>query len=206
MAFSYVGVSPNQKIKNSGVLSLDDINNLESTGELGGSLEHIKTVTFNSTTSAIDITDIKESKYDVHLIQLTAINNGSGGSFYLRTSQDNGSNFDDATGDYQFSILRMWYGATYESYNSNATVIELYGQGGNGNQPTNRYIYIYNAGNSSKYTSVTTQSTGWDDKLKSTFGGGVRDDAHVVNAIRLYTNVGGGFESATAKLYGIKQI
>ena len=62
MAFSYVGNFPNQQVSNSGVLSLDDLNNLESTGELGGSLEHIKTVTFNSTTSTIDITDIQENK------------------------------------------------------------------------------------------------------------------------------------------------
>ena len=36
--------------------------------------------------------------------------------------------------------------------------------------------------------------------------GGVRDNAHTVNAIRFFTNVGGGFLSGTAKLYGIKQI
>ena len=42
MAFSYVGNFPNQQVSNSGVLSLDDINNLESTGELGGSLELIQ--------------------------------------------------------------------------------------------------------------------------------------------------------------------
>ena len=44
MAFSYVGNFPNQQVSNSGVLSLDDINNLESTGELGGSLELIDTI------------------------------------------------------------------------------------------------------------------------------------------------------------------
>ena len=207
MAFSYVGNFPNQQVSNSGVLSLDDINNLESNGELGGSLEHIKTVTFSSVTSTIDITDIQENKYDVHLVQLTAINNGSGGSFYVRTSQDNGSSFDATTGDYQHATQRMWAdGNFYESYSSNASAMEIYGQAGNGGQSTNRYIYIYNAGNSSKYTFITTQSSNWDGKLKATFGGGVRDDAHTVNAIQFFTNVGGGFSSATAKLYGVKQI
>ena len=55
-------------------------------------------------------------------------------------------------------------------------------------------------------TFITTQSSNWDGKLKATFGGGVRDDAHTVNAIQFFTNVGGGFSSATAKLYGVKQI
>ena len=41
MAFSYVGNFPNQQFKNSGIYSLDDLNNLASVGELGGSLELI---------------------------------------------------------------------------------------------------------------------------------------------------------------------
>jgi hypothetical protein len=101
----------------------------------------------------------------------------------------------------------MWSdGNFYESYSSNANAMEIYGQSGNGGEPTNRYIYIYNAGNSSKYTFITAQSSNWDAKLKATMGGGVRDNAHTVNAIRFFTNVGGGFLSGTAKLYGVKQI
>lgn len=208
MAYGYLGQNtPNQTVNNSGVYSITDSSNLQSQGKLGGSLELINTVSFSSVTSTIDFTNIKENVYDVHLIQLTAILNGSGGSFYVRTSQNNGSSFDDTTGDYQFAIQRMWSdGNFYESKSNNAGVMEIYGQSGNGGQPTNRYIYIYNAGNSSKYTFITTQSTNWDAKFKSSFGGGVRDNAHIVNAIRLFTNVGGGFESATAKLYGVKQI
>ena len=101
----------------------------------------------------------------------------------------------------------MWSdGNFYESYSSNAGAMEIYGLSGNGGEPSNRYIYIYNAGNSSKYTFITTQSSNWDNKLKASFGGGVRDNAHTVNAIQFFTNVGGGFTSATAKLYGVKQI
>ena len=66
MAFSYVGNFPNQQVSNSGVLSLDDINNLESTGELGGSLELITRTNFS--TSQQDFTNIKESKYDIHYL------------------------------------------------------------------------------------------------------------------------------------------
>tara|TARA_B100000214_G_scaffold250323_1_gene183950 strand:+ start:1083 stop:1709 length:627 start_codon:yes stop_codon:yes gene_type:complete len=206
MPFGYLGTTPNQKLKNSGVFSVSEALQVQKDGEWGGSLELINTVSFSSVTSTIDITNIQENKYDVHLIQLTAINNGSGGSFYVRTSQDNGSNFDDNTGDYQHATQRMWGdGNFYENNSTNGSAMEIYGQSGNGDQPTNRYIYIYNAGNSSKYTFITTQSSNWDDKLKATFGGGFRDNAHTVNAIRFFTNVGGGFESATAKIYGVKQ-
>jgi len=207
MPFGYLGTTPNQQLKNSGVFSVEEALQVQKDGEWGGSLELINTVSFSSVTSTIDITNIQENKYDVHLIQLTAINNGSGGSFYVRTSQDNGSSFDDTTGDYEHATQRMWSdGNFYESYSNNASAMEIYGQSGNGGEPTNRYIYIYNAGNSSKYTFITAQSSNWDAKLKTTMGGGVRDNAHTVNAIRFFTNVGGGFASATAKLYGVKQI
>jgi hypothetical protein len=207
MPFGYLGTTPNQQIKNSGVFSVSEALQVQKDGEWGGSLELINTVSFSSVTSTIDITNIQENKYDVHLVQLTVINNGSGGSFYVRTSQDNGSSFDDTTGDYQHATQRMWSdGNFYESYSNNASAMEIYGQSGNGGEPTNRYIYIYNAGNSSKYTFITAQSSNWDAKLKATMGGGVRDNAHTVNAIRFFTNVGGGFLSGTAKLYGVKQI
>ena len=66
MAFSYVGNFPNQQVSNSGVLSLDDINNLESNGELGGSLELIQEQTADGTSTSLNFTNIKESKYDIH--------------------------------------------------------------------------------------------------------------------------------------------
>jgi hypothetical protein len=210
MSFGYIGdtsTSVKQQVKNKGILTTQESFDLERQGFLGGSLELINTVSFSSVTSTIDFTNIQEDVFNVHLVQLTAILNGSGGSFYVRTSQDNGSSFDDTTGDYQHATQRMWSdGNFYESYSNNASAMEIYGQSGNGGEPTNRYIYIYNAGNSSKYTFITAQSSNWDAKLKATMGGGVRDNAHTVNAIRFFTNVGGGFLSGTAKLYGIKQI
>ena len=94
MSFGYIGDTPtkvNQKVKNTGILSISEAFDLERQGFLGGSLELINTVSFSSVTSTIDFTNIQENIYDVHLVQLTAILNGSGGSFYVRTSQDNGS-------------------------------------------------------------------------------------------------------------------
>jgi hypothetical protein len=204
---SYLGTQVNNVKQNSGLYTPSEILQLTKDGSWGGSLELINTISFSSVTSTIDFTNIKESVYDVHLIQLTAILNGSGGSFYVRTSQDNGSSFDDTIGDYEFSSQRNWSdGSNFEGRSNGGSAMEIFGNSGNGGQPTNRYIYIYNAGNSSKYTSITSQSINWDAKLKSSFGGGVRDNAHIVNAIRLFTNVGGGFQSTTAKIYGVKQI
>jgi len=204
---TYLGTQPNDVKKNTGLYTPSEILELTKDGSWGGSLELINTISFSSVTSTIDFTNIKESVYDVHLIQLTAILNGSGGSFYVRTSQDNGSSFDDTIGDYEFSSQRNWSdGSNFEGRSNGGSAMEIFGNSGNGGQPTNRYIYIYNAGNSSKYTSITSQSINWDAKLKSSFGGGVRDNAHIVNAIRLFTNVGGGFQSTTAKIYGVKQI
>ena len=64
MAFSYVGNFPNQQFRNSGIYSLDDLNNLESVGELGGSLELIESQTITNSTG--DFTNIHENEYKVH--------------------------------------------------------------------------------------------------------------------------------------------
>ena len=209
MAFSYVGNFPNQQVSNSGVLSLDDINNLESTGELGGSLELIEEQTVSGV-SAIDFTSIQEAQYDVHLLQWSGIYLASSTQNYLelRFSNNGGTSYINSAYQYvsqyvgtngQFGQLKNTSGSAIQKISYSATSGQSYVQ--------NAYVYLYNLGNSSKYSFTThhsfnsaTSSANW-----GYFGGGVYPTAEVHNAIKVFSNAGTNF-SGTAKLYGVKQI
>ena len=51
MPYGYLGQTPNQQFKNSGVFSVGDAKALTDVGQLGGSLELIQEQTFSSTTN-----------------------------------------------------------------------------------------------------------------------------------------------------------
>jgi hypothetical protein len=57
MPFGYLGTTPNQQLKNSGVFSVEEALQVQKDGEWGGSLELINTVFL--------ILLVQENKYDV---------------------------------------------------------------------------------------------------------------------------------------------
>ena len=207
MAFSYVGNFPNQQVSNSGVLSLDDINNLESTGELGGTLELIQSQTISSDTN-IDFTSIQETKYDVHYLtyQNMSMTAASGLQIpFYRLSNDGGSTFESSnyasTG--QFNAA----GGTTVKLTNRSTFGHLCGHQ-QGSYKWNGHAYFYNLGNSSKYSFATFQAVGHysaNSQPSSTFGNSAYLVAETINAIRLSvdsTTLAGG----TVELYGVKQL
>ena len=207
MAFSYVGNFPNQQVSNSGVLSLDDLNNLESTGELGGSLELIETQTISSDTAQVDFTNIKGAKYDVHLLQAENIKNATDDQqFAFRLSV--GGTFD-TDNDYQRAIFTLSAdGGSSESRDSNINnIFFTLNQGNATNEKGNGYAYFYNLHNSSKMSYVTLQTTtiNVNGYYKTNFGGGVYDQTASVDGIRIFMSNGSNIASGVFNLYGIKQ-
>jgi hypothetical protein len=204
----YIGTQPNDVKKNTGLYTPSEILQLTKDGSWGGSLELIDSQSWTSTTNNLEFTNLKEDIYDVHIIQVKARPNGPSGSFYYRTSSNGGTSYDSTTGNYQFAVQRCFANGTFDEQKSNnAGVIELYGNAGATVQArSNRTTYMYNAGNPNKYTYFTDHSTCDNNGFNSTFGGGVRSSASVVNAIQFFTNAGGGFANGEAFLYGVKQI
>lgn len=207
MAFSYVGNFPNQQVSNSGVLSLDDINNLESTGELGGSLELIQSQSVSGV-SQVDFTSIKQTKYDVHYVQLISMETSSTGhpqasKMQLRFSNDGGSTYESGGSAYQWANQYVATGGgNGESKDSADSSIEWTPRCNNG-EPTSAYMYLYNLGNSSKYSFTTSHTTINVDQAEFFFGGGVYTTAETINAMRFYNDYA---MTGTIKLYGVKQI
>ena len=72
MSFGYLGDTSTkikQQVKNQGVISISEAYELEKAGHLGGSLKHISTTSFSSS-SAVDITS-GFTGFDVFQVQVT---------------------------------------------------------------------------------------------------------------------------------------
>ena len=199
MAFSYVVVSPNQKIRNSGVLSLDDLNNLESTGELGGSLQHISTTTFSSS-SAVNITEGFKG-YDVFFAHFLGLSGSGNMNFGMQFYE---SGVLETAGVYQYAQEYIQSdGGRNEEGSSNASRLVM-----NSLQSTDScglYIYFYNFTDSSRLSYYTFQNApSYVADFETKFGGGCLSQASVVDGVSFTPNT--GTISGTIKLYGVKKI
>ena len=207
MAYSYTGVFPNQQLKNSGVFTTADALNLQAVGEWGGTLEHIQTQTISSDVAQVDFTAIKEDKYDVHKLEIiNAVSDTDDKDFSLRVSV--GGTFD-TDADYHRALYSLTAnGNEEESYATTSSQMDITRNSGSAtNEKTNARIYIYNAGNSAKYTFNTNQSTyiNNDGYYKSTIGGGMYDQTGIVDGFRIFMDGSGDIASGVFKLYGMKQ-
>ena len=92
MSFGYLGDTSTkikQQKKNDGILTIDDVRELESLGQLGGSLQKLKTVSASSATN-VDFTDIDSvHQYQQLIFYGYSIDPSGDGTGYLRFSNDN---------------------------------------------------------------------------------------------------------------------
>jgi len=212
MSFGYIGdtsTSVKQQVKNKGILTTQESFDLERQGFLGGSLEFIEEQTVSGV-SAVDFTSIKENKYDVHLLQWSGIYlsystanyleirlSNNGGTSYINSGYQYAQQYVGTSGS--FGELKSTSADAIKKISFSSTSGQLYAQ--------NAYVYLYNLGNSSKYSFVTSQSFSSDTSTYNWgyFGGGVQPTAEVHNAIKVFSDAGTNF-SGTIKLYGVKQI
>ena len=210
MPYGYLGTTPNQQLNNSGVFSVEEALALKNVGELGGSLEHIQSQTADGSSLNIDFTSIKENKYDVHLLQLQGIFfAGTNKLPRMRLSNDGGSSFEAGT-DYVEAYQSM-VGSTFdEKVSTGQGYFNLMNNvGDEATEVGNSYTYLYNLGDSSKYSFCTYQSSGMSSAgtyFTTTFGGGAYKVAETINAIRIFEATTTHNITGTAKLYGVKQI
>tara|TARA_R100001510_G_C7631046_1_gene189899 strand:+ start:56 stop:670 length:615 start_codon:yes stop_codon:yes gene_type:complete len=204
MSYGYIGdtsTSIKQQVKNAGVLSVNDVLDLESQGFLGGSLELIESQTISSATASINFTNIKGAKYDVHFLTIVGYETNGGGSEFIRIrfSNDSGSSYESS--NYQVAQQVCASGGTFTEVRSTSdTAIEL--SYTNNTEQGNNYVYLYNLNNSSKYSSATFQ--GLKEGADISFGGGIYTVAETINALQVVT--GTACDKAVIKLYGVKQI
>ena len=201
---TYLGTQPNDVKKNTGLYTPSEILQLTKDGSWGGSLELIAEQTVSSV-SAVDFTSIKENVYDVHMLQINGLETPSSNQrVEMQFSNDSGSSFE--TSNYQYAhVLGGANGGFSEQKSTSDSHIKLaYG----GNSPFHLYIYLYNLGNSSKYSFVTNHTANNTDSSSSffMFGGGVYRVAETINGIRIRYNNGQTLSGGSLKLFGMKEL
>ena len=206
--FGYIPESPEQSFgNNKGIFTPKDIYDLTRADKYTqyGQLEHLLTQTVSSATA--DFTTLQETTYNVHLFTFTDIHFGSQSEFGYRLSNDNGSTFE--TG-YQFGNQRgLENGSFSERRSTGQNTARLFGDiSNNALSAGNGYMYLYNAGDSTKFTHSTSHCALRDNADKSgfEFGSQVYDHAETIQAIRfgLGTSMS-SIDSGTISLYGIKE-
>ena len=205
MPFGYLGTTPNQQIKNSGVFSVSEALQVQKDGEWGGSLQLIEEKSISGVSSAI-FTDIKEAKYDVHFLQIIDYQPVSDGTDIRIRFYESG--VEESASVYLFSFEYMTQGGSRQEVDSTGEsyLRATFNTGNSTNEKANSYIYFYNLGVSTKYSYQTmhTVLTNNSTDLNVAFGGGVLPQASTVNQIKLYN--GSGNFTCTANLYGVKKI
>ena len=188
---------------NSGVFTIDDINFLKDNQQYPslGQLELIQTQTASSVTY-LDFLNIKEDIYNVHFVTFSDIKWGTADTFKSRLSDDGGVTFESTNNYYS----AQQYGGTNGSF------------GGSTRNPTsefdrilqnqanlshNGYVYLYNLGDSGKYSFMTQQTTNWSSgHIQFKYGSQTYNVASRINAIRFYTNTHAW--TGSISLYGIR--
>ena len=117
-----------------------------------GKLELIETKTLS--TAAAEFTSLDVSTYNVHLFVYSDLITPASTQteFTLRVSDDGGSSYE--TSNYYFANQRGYASGTFgERKSTSQASIRLFGDiTGSANGKGNGYCYMYNAGDSSRYT------------------------------------------------------
>jgi hypothetical protein len=208
MPYGYIGQNlQNQTVKNAGVFSISDVADLEKQGKFGGSLELIESQSASGVSSII-FDEIKENKYDIHLLQIinfsvSTYNQNARIRFYENGVEETAAVYEiaytygDASGSSFAESKSTAYSHLRGTYSINTTSTDA----------SNSYSYFYNLGNSSKYSFQNLHVTGGHTTsadYRTVFGSGLLKQASKVDGIKIY--VSSGTFDCTAKLYGLKQL
>lgn len=202
--YGYIGASPTQASgSNTGVFEVNDIVDLLALDKwtLQGSLQLIETQTFSGVVN-VDFTSIQETKYDTHFFVINnVVMTTATESVGLRFSE---SGVLETASVYQVAYQNRATDSTYnESKSTGQNRIFATTAVGTGSADVIAgYGYIYNAGNSSKYTSVNIASTGIDSILECRYGGGTLPQASVVDTFRFFNNAGNNM-SGKISVFGV---
>jgi len=113
----------------------------------------------------------------------------------------------DTDNDYQYCMQRQNVSTGAELNSGNDSRIYLaYNCGIATGESLNGQFYIYNAGDSTKYTYLTQHfiHVNKDTNISTNFGSGVHDQLDSVNGLQFQTS-GGNLEHGVFSLYGIKE-
>ena len=206
---AYLGTQPNDVKKNTGLYTPSEILQLTKDGSWGGSLHLIAEQTVSNVTH-LDFTDIQEDRYDVHYLTVENYQNSTNADDVIIQLFESG--VIETASVYQYAFQECSSSNRFNEYKSTSDT-RLFSFSSSGNSVSrsgNGYMYLYNAGDSNKYTYGTFHTNGDYTNILGHalvyFGGGVLPQTSVVDGIRIASRYYTSTSSFTAKLYGVKDI
>lgn len=207
---AYLGTQPNNTKKNIGLYTPNEILQLTKEGSWGGTLELIDRQTVTAS-AGIEFTNIKEDVYSVHYLKFNSLHQTSttnNTTYRLRVSTNGGTSYKSS--GYENASQSLTSGSSFtENKSTSATELFLSFTSDNAtnNANANGYCYLYNLGDSTRYSFQTYQTVTQinNSTFVIYFGGGVRDTTEVVNALQITTSTGSNFDGSF-ELFGIKKI
>tara|TARA_R100001460_G_scaffold22589_1_gene45932 strand:- start:2463 stop:3050 length:588 start_codon:yes stop_codon:yes gene_type:complete len=174
-----------------------------------GKLTLLETKTLS--TAAAEFTSLDVSTYNVHLFVYSDLITPAStqSEFTLRVSDDGGSSYE--TANYQFGNQRGFASGTFAERKSQSQAsIRLFGDlTGSANGKGNGYCYMYNAGDSSKFTFFTNHNSFFQTNVAygMEFGSSVYAVASTINAVRFAFGAvnGTNIESGKISAFGIAE-
>ena len=203
--FGYIPESPAQSFgNNKGIFTPTDIYDLTRADKFTqyGQLELLQTQTISSATA--NFTSLDVSTYNVHIFTMSDLVVTTQTEFGIRVSDDGGSSYE--TSNYEFANQRGYASGTFAERKSQSQgSIRLGGDvTTDTNSVFNGYFYMYNAGDSTKYTFFTSHNTfAQGSTYTMEFGSGVYQIASTINAIQIGEGILGAFSSGKISAYGI---
>tara|TARA_Y100000401_G_C8232521_1_gene178818 strand:+ start:99 stop:680 length:582 start_codon:yes stop_codon:yes gene_type:complete len=191
-------------MSNSGVFDVNDIRYLMDYQQWSGvgTLELIQTQVADGTSATLDFTSIQQSTYNVHLVTFTDMEVAVDGDRIKMRFFENGT--VESAGVYHYATQQGSPSGFNESRSTSANDLPtIKNTGTDARSNSNGYTYIYNAGDSSKYTFNTYHSTTTDTSLHyfMWFGSGVLPQASTVDGLRFFSSAN---ITGSISLYGIK--
>ena len=191
MSFGYIGdtsTSVKQKVKNKGILTTQESFDLERQGFLGGSLELIQEENYSTNVASVDFLSIKENIYDVHLFTFKNVTSASNSNLRFQFYE---SGVLETASVYDFARQFQTTSGNSENNEENEDKLNTVNYASTSSTRVgNGYIYFYNLGISSKYSSMTFQATGGHTEDQFVFGGGYLPQASTVDGIRFLDGSG----------------
>jgi hypothetical protein len=206
LKYGYKGAEPTQSFgNNTGVFDPNDINNLiaDNKWTTFGQLELIETQTA-SNVNYVDFTNLQESTYNVHFVTVSNLQaTGTSTAAYVQLFE---SGVIETGSVYQFAYQEQDLGAGTVTENRSTTATSIgIDYDFDPQTPRNNYFYLYNAGDSSKYTFATWHYAGLNNGgFVYKFGSGVLPQLSTVDGFRIQSSTVSNINIDSVSLYGIR--
>jgi len=203
LKYGYKGAEPTQSFgNNTGVFDPNDINNLiaDNKWTTFGQLELIETQSYSGTVTSVNFLSIQESTYNVHFMTFNNIQTTTNTNMLLQF-YENGV-LETANVYHWAREYNQNNGSFGDQYSTTFSGIQICNTiSPDTNETGQGYAYIYNAGDSSKYTFCSFQDVVIKDGIfTSTFGSALLPQTSTVDGFQVTASM----SSFDISLYGIR--